>query len=333
MSRAILLGCSLALLACGGTKSAPPPPTRPAEPRPELDLGLAELARDLEATVLENYQQLTLGNLEAWADGVADDQAVSLFGVTPRDVRLDADAAALREERRLYWRRNPRYLSKNLEVHVSSDGSVGWVFDEISYRVTYLGREASIPIRSSAVYVRDVDRWLLASEHLSYPVALTEVASLALAGELAMPRRFATDFRGARRLAASLVSSVGRLHNGAAGAASAIADRALLVLPGADQELRGEAILEMPLAHAFGRRATVGIRDYRLAVSRSERVAWLAANLVVTVREGGESVELGLRGTYVFERAASGDWRLRHGHVSAPLLERQVSRRVFGPPT
>lgn len=318
--------------ACSGNGGNSVDTVDPADVRPEMpDVPREVLVHDLEATVIENYGHLSLGNFSAFRDGLSPEQSVVLFGVTPGDVvvgRRPPDAA---RDRRLYRVLGPTLLSKNLDVHLSEDGFVGWTFDEMSYRVPYQGRTASIPIRNTELYVRDFDRWVLVLQHQSYAVSFDDLRTLAASGALEAPRRFPS--RANSKSARELVSLVGRLHNGSARPIAA--SDALLLLPDRDHEVRGaEAAQTSPLAALFGAGATVGLRDYRVGVAKGEKVAWMAANLVVRTgagESGAGAADIGLRGTYVFQRGASG-WEVVQMHISAAVPEGELSRRMFGTP-
>ena len=289
------------------------------------------LGHDLEATVIENYSHLSLGNFGAFRDALAQDQPVAIIGVTPGDVvtgRRPPDAA---RDRRLYRVLGPTLLSKNLDVHLSADGSVGWTFDEMSYRVPYQGRTASIPIRSTELYLRDFDRWVLVMQHQSYAVSIDDLRTLASSGALEEPKRFPS--RAVEKGSRELIALVGRLHNESGPIERG--DGVLVLLPDRDHELRGtDAAQASSLAALFGAGSTVGLRDYRIAFAKNGRIAWMAANLVVrtTVGEGSTAaVDIGLRGTYVFEKTAAG-WEVAQMHISAAVPEGELSRRMFGTP-
>ena len=290
------------------------------------------LMRDLEATVMENYSHLTLGNFGAFRDGLSEEVPVTLLGVTPKDVVVGRRPAGAGRDRRLYRVLGPTLLTKNLEIQLSADGSVGWMFDEMSVRVPYAGRVASIPIRNTSVFVRDFDRWVLVLEHQSYALSIDEVRGMAAARELHAPRRF--DSRTEVAPARELLRLVGQLHNAAPTArltSVRSAPGTLLLLPARDHELRGADAAHAPsLAALFGPGTTVGLRDYRLGLGKNETVAWMAANLVVRTVINDDQIDLGLRGSYVFERGEGG-WEVVQMHVSAPLPERDLSRRLFGP--
>jgi hypothetical protein len=132
-----------------------------------------------------------------------------------------------------------------------------------------------------------------------------------------------------------LVALVGRLHNaGPAQEMPPVRDDpgTLLLLPDRDRELRGEAAGGAPsLSSIFGPSTTVGVRDYRVGVAKNGAVAWMAANLVVRTLVNDSQVDLGLRGSYVFVKRAA-TWELAQMHLSAPITERELSRRTFGTP-
>src|SRR5262245_28441626 len=83
-----VFAASLTAIAAAGCprQTDAPPATYRGEPRFDTETEVFDLQHALQATVLENYTQLTLGNLEAYADGVARHREVALIGVEPKDV-------------------------------------------------------------------------------------------------------------------------------------------------------------------------------------------------------------------------------------------------------
>jgi len=325
------LGALVLAAACSANNNGADT-VNPADVQPEApDVPRDVLAHDLEATVIENYSHLTLGNFSAFRDGLSPDQAVCLLGVTPGDVVVGRRPAAAARDRRLYRVLGPTLLSKNLDVHLSEDGFVGWTFDEMSYRVPYQGRTASIPIRSTELYVRDFDRWVLVMQHQSFAVSFDDLRNLAGSGALEEPKRFPS--RALAKDSRELIALVGRLHNGSGPIAQG--EGALVLLPDRDHEVRGtDAAQTSSLAALFGAGTTVGLRDYRIGVAKGGRVAWMAANLVVRTNLGDKSdggIDIGLRGSYVFQLAAGG-WEVVQMHISAAVPEAELSRRMFGTP-
>ena len=326
------LAALLLVGACAGNGGNGADTVDPADvPQDMPEVPREVLVHDLEATVIENYGHLSLGNFSAFRDGLSPGESVVLFGVTPNDVVIGRRPVEAGRDRRIYRVLGPTLLSKNLDVHLSEDGSVGWTFDEMSYRVPYQGRTASIPIRSTELYVRDFDRWVLVMQHQSYAVSFDDLRTLAASGALEAPKRFPS--RAVAKGARDLVSLVGRLHNGSGPIAQA--DAVLVLLPDRDHEVRGaDAAQTSSLAALFGAGTTVGLRDYRIGLAKGGRIAWMAANLVVRtgVGEGSESaVDIGLRGTYVFQLGAGG-WEVVQMHISAAVPEGELSRRMFGTP-
>lgn len=328
-----LVAAALALLAAACSSSNGAVDTvNPADVHQEVpEVPREVLDHDLEATVIENYSHLSLGNFSAFRDGLSQDQPVTLIGVTPGDVVTGRRPPEAARDRRLYRVLGPTLLSKNLDVHLSADGSVGWTFDEMSYRVPYQGRTASIPIRNTELYLRDFDRWVLVMQHQSYAVSIDDLRTLASSGALEAPRRFPS--RAFEKGSRELIALVGRLHNESGPIARG--DGVLVLLPDRDHELRGsDAAQASSLAALFGAGSTVGLRDYRIGIGKNGRVAWMAANLVVRTGTGssnGAGVDIGLRGSYVFEKAASG-WEVVQMHISAAVPEAELSRRMFGTP-
>jgi hypothetical protein len=331
---ASLIALAVALAACGGSRRVIAPATVAGPETPEADAptGRDAAAHDLEATVLETYSHLTLGNFAAFRDTLAGDEPVTLIGVTPGDVVTGMRPREAGYDRRLYQATSPTVLAKNLEVHLSQDGSVGWTFDEMSYRVPHEGRTASIPVRNTSLFVRDIDRWVLVLEHQSYPTAIDDLRAAAASRHLPRPATFAA--RPLPAPARDLVRLVDLLHDADRRGRVRVASgrEALVLLPDRDHELHGADATDAPaLAALFGPRTTVSVRDPRLGLARSGEVAWVAANLMVRTAVNDEPVEIGLRGTYVFRRVGR-TWELVQMHVSAPVTERELGRRVFGSP-
>lgn len=330
------LAALLILAACGGNGAVELQSPAQGTDGEESDLGAAEgetPAHQLESTVLEIYSHLTLGNFAAYRDSLASEEPVALIGVRPDDVVIGLRPAAAARDRRLYRLMSPTLLAKNLDIHLSDDASVGWTFDELSYRVQYGGRAASIPIRNTSLFIRDFDRWVLVMEHQSYPTSIDDLRARAAARREPIARRFASRHEVAP--ARELVRLVGLLHNAEPRELSrrfAPGNDTLVLLPDRDHELHGSDAVGGPsLARLFGPGTTVGLRDYRIGVAKSESLAWMAANLVLRTMVNDQKVDIALRGTYVFQRGRQG-WELTQMHVSAPLDERELTLRVFGSP-
>jgi len=329
---------ALFFAACGVQNNGAQTSSVKPEQRTDPLLGKLDLARDLEATVLENYMQLTLGNFEAYADGIARDQEIVLIGLSATSLIVGREPKGARRDRRPYSNLGVKFLAKNLDVHLSEDASVGWVHDDVSYRVAYADREASIPLRFTGVFVREVDRWVMVLEHMSYAMPTEEVIVLARAGKLKRPRRMCKGERCGDSKGNHVRAVVRALHAPAEDGTSrdqvAGDGRALLLWPDPDEEYAEAATADAPrLAELFGPRATVEVAQAKVYVGRSRKVAWVAANLTVRTNDEDDLV-IRLRGTYVLElvriRTNQFRWKVVQAHISVPIEETELSRRVFG---
>jgi ketosteroid isomerase-like protein len=354
----------LGLAGCGSTRSRAVE-TTPAPP-PD-DVNLFELRRELEAAVLDNYLQLGLGNMEAYGDIIDTDDAVTLIGLGPDDVHLgdlsEACTGAIAstapevvmQRRRACGRTSDRLpfrigspclpdtdpdqpclgvLSKNLSARVSRDGTTAWVVDELSYRIPYRGRQAAMPLRYTAVFVRDLERWDLVQEHLSYPMPTRLTRELAAAGQLATPARM--ERHGAPGLW-ELVhqhlaqGKAGRARSNILAAAQNASEDRVLLLHNPSGERSGADLYTGPnLLDAFGAGTQIEARDIRVFFAPGDRVAWLAANLDVATEHESKPVLVRMRITAVLERDQAAVWQLMHAHVSVPIRKEQLAARVFG---
>jgi hypothetical protein len=233
-------------------------------------------------------------------------------------------------------------LPKALDVHLYTDESIGWITDEVSYRVPHEGREAAIPLRMSAVMMRDIDRWVLVMEHTSYGLPVKAIMDLARKGELAASTGFG-DYHDDRNRARVFRRELRTFLNSDAVARKRYletmertrpvpAEAYFLLLPGRRREYHGARMFEAPsLASLFGPGAVVSIDGYRLSAAANKRVAWMVTRLSVKVDDpvSARALTIGLRGTFLF---AFGNlrWHLVQAHISVPVTEAQISRRLFG---
>jgi hypothetical protein len=171
-------------------------------------------------------------------------------------------------------------------------------------------------------------------EHQSYALPTEDLRALAAAGQLGRPARMPNRFLKQEGASALLLRTAGRFHNADANYRArrlSTADDSLVLLPDPDHEFRGAQVAAAPtLASLFGEGTTVGLREYRVHVARSQSVGWMAANLVVRTQANDEPVEIVLRATYLFENRGEYGWEIVQLHVSAPIDLRELTRRVFG---
>jgi ketosteroid isomerase-like protein len=331
--RWLLVALALAGIGCPPGKTVDSTPPNRVDTDQDKGKTTSDLKRDLEATVLENYQQINLGNMETYGDTLAR-RGIVLFGVGPGDVVVGQPPSSVDEFFRYpYADRGARVLSKNLEVHISADNSVGWIYDEVSLRVPYLRRQASIPIRLTAVFVRNIDRWEMVMEHSSYALPADDLLDAARRNVLETPMSIDTRFRK-RGPGTRLRDILLRLHNGDIDRRRKLASEdTLLLLPDPDLELRGKADKDQVfLAELFDKYsdAEVTFDDYRIRVARTGTVAWIAATVRVKTTINDEPISLSLRGTYLLENRKLNGWEVVQAHVSAPIEEDRLSERIFG---
>jgi hypothetical protein len=326
---------AVVLAACGGSNGLVLDDQPPIEvvTEPEIDPG--ELLRDLEATVLEGYSQLSLGNLEAYGDTVANETAIGLLRPGPDKIYLGRKPETNVEVYRL----NPcvQVLSRNLDLRLSRDYTVGWTFDEVSCRAPdpYEGRSTSIPLRVTAVYERHLGNWGLVMQHVSYALPSDDIVLQALSGRLPAPAALpaAGDTGEIARQVGAVLAGILANRDDERRTRVARDPSSLVLWPGPETEYHGEAARAAPpLASLYGRQGVVELRDTFVGVARSQRVVWVLANLRVRVVANGDPIVIGLRATYVFERRDqdAGSWMQVSAHVSAPIEHSELARRVFG---
>ena len=431
---AVALSCGLA--ACSKPQPAVIVRPGPVDTRQDPQLDSSDLLRDLEATMLDNYLQLTLGNMEAYADSIARNREVVMIGIAPDDLVYGVNPARVNEDRRPFRelarpicgrpaaassRLEPdgqtlpktgppapsgdpsrqetgtaegpagqapvvpsdpdsngntqdrtdaadagdpshcaRILSKTLDLHLH-DESVGWIADELDYRVWHDGREAAFPLRFTAVVVRDIDRWVIAMEHTSYVMTMQNFLAMARKNALARPHKLPTERteRGrTQRLLNLAIQQLTRDRKATARHALEMArkygkqappgngdrlDRNLYLIlwPFQGSEFHGPQTFDALslaeiLKQELGLAPRITIEDYRMVMAENQKVAWMAATVRVKLAppgpgsQSGPRLDFRLRGTFVFAVDSSG-WNLVQTHLSVPIKEDQLAADIFGP--
>ncbi|HET6613123.1 MAG TPA: nuclear transport factor 2 family protein [Kofleriaceae bacterium] len=326
------LALAMVMWWAGCTGSAAPITRQPVDTSIDQTWGTADLRHDLEATVLETYAQLGLGNIAAYAATLSSELPVTLFGIEPFDVVTGKKPAGARRDRRLYPRRAISLYTKILEVHMAPEKDLAWTYDEVSLRVPVNGEWASIPIRISFAFVREVGRWAIVMEQRSYALPISDILERAREGHLTAPRSIyptAPEGKAATAIRRTLDELVTGEDPERRREILSSDEGALLVLPGIDNEYHGEAIVNAPsLSQIFGPDSHAEIKQLRLFISDTKDAAWAAANLELNTHAGDRAVRIGLRGTYVL-MAGDGHWRVVQSHVSVPITEKALSARVF----
>jgi hypothetical protein len=222
---------------------------------------------------------------------------------------------------------SPDVVSKLLRVHISNDGTAAWVSDEVSWRLAACGRKAAVPLRFTALFARDGERWVNVFEHLSYghdivatkPVSngTTEATETALG-------RTVTSAVASRELS-DIVSRV--LAPLLAGRATTALDRnedSILVGPRWSDEWSGAAMGTAPIASI-----ALTTENRRLGVvGRDVTAATVAYWIGTVVGQVGDS-KVRLRAPFVLERKGD-NWNVVQGHVSVPVEDEELARRTFG---
>lgn len=349
--RSAVLAISVLLAACPRGDAAGPPEL-PGDPYPGREQSLRGLLlRELEVEVVEGY---TIPTFDLAVPGTAVSSRVGAVhvGVGPAELAagikgsvdrwpllpLDLDGAPLDEAQ-----------SKRLEMHLSEDLTAAWVFDEVSYRFpgcVVTGRDgaldtykiATVPLRLTAVFVRDGERWVQVLEHLSYPQRVADL--IAGASEFKPPGpalRNGLDPRAKpMTVPKELVQRAIAVDLGAEERTRIFAsDRdALAIWPDPEHELRGGSVVSsVSLAEAFDATKTE-LKSYRMGMSPDPTggvgggsVAWAAITFELTARRVTDEgdvipVKLDLRASYVMERRevdGTPTWQLVQSHVSSPV--------------
>ena len=329
--------CPILLLvlvaACAAPTTAVRPLPAPAGPTSQPTTrapGARTLAKDLRLTVLESYRVLSGGYEEAYLDGLAHDPELTLLGIGPADVTVgfSPDASVLV---RIFASGEFQLVSKSLDVRLSRDLTVGWIRDELSYRMTHRGLIVSIPLRMTAVYERRDDRWILAQQHVSYGLAEELLFAprkdgratwrpLALAG--------VTDKTSELALR-PLVEGIIR-YDSPADIRARVDDAAFVVgiLPGRTWS-GGSAAEGMSPRAQLGLDLATRPVDLRIQLSRTGTVAWAVADLVVEGVRGDRAVELNVRASWVLEHQGE-VWKIVQGHLQVPVSREEIAQAVFG---
>ncbi len=121
------IALAFALSACGGPSNPSLSGTRVVSvPDSANKNRVRALTRDLEATLLENYSHLSLGNMDAFIDSIAPGRPVALIGLGAKEL-WESNST---DDRRPFPNLNGEFSPKNLSVELSSDAELGWVVDE-----------------------------------------------------------------------------------------------------------------------------------------------------------------------------------------------------------
>jgi len=162
----IVLLCLTA--GCPGGSSKPAALPKDSTSGSEDAATLAHMLSELEDDILTSYERDEPPDLDT---GMIDPRiGTARIGAGPDDVYIAGDLA--RAPSRWPLELDPstptRVRSKRLEIHIAADQTAAWMADELSWRIEMCGRTAVIPLRITALYAHDGDRWVPVFEHLSF---------------------------------------------------------------------------------------------------------------------------------------------------------------------
>jgi hypothetical protein len=297
LPRALALA-ALLLAGCPGRRTAPAAPPIDTSGLGERDQR-SRIRAELEDEILTSYERDEPPDIET---SMLDPRiGPARIGVGPGDVLIGPELA--RAPSRWPLDVDPRTpteaRSKRLEVHLSQDGKAAWAFDEISWRIHLCGRTAAIPLRMTALFAREGDRWVSVFEHLSF-------------GRVPAPSRDG-KLRGAAIRSAvassdlvdelSGVLAQGQFRAARNAAAVSTGPEAMILGPEVNDEWHSVDVLASNLA-GLGLRA----EDRRVGVVGGApddvTIAYWVGNFVATLpaRPGIAAGKARMRGTFVFER-------------------------------
>jgi len=297
------------------------------------------LIAELQDEILASYERDELPEVETGM--IAPEIGPARIGVGPGDVLYGDDV------RRLAWSRWPLQLepgtkavvrSKALKIHLSHDKQVtaAWVSDELSWRITMCGRTAVIPLRMTALYAHDGDRWVQVFEHLSFGRLPTPTADGKLRGaairEAVIDRGLSDDL--SRSLNALLSAQATRVKLSVSASKSDDPTQpapTFLLGPDPDAEWSGGQVEQLKLIDG-----KVTLDQRRVGVVASGRpdkatIAYWVGNLVADLHHhpGYPSSKVLLRGTFIFEKRDD-KWVVVQGHISQPIDDIDLATYVYG---
>jgi SnoaL-like domain len=310
------LALSLALAACGNPSRRNMPQLADQVSNGDKDPRLTLLS-ELKAEILDGYQRDDLPELEA---AVLPQLGPTRIGVGPGDFLFDQELLNASSRWPLTTANIATTVrSKHLDVYLASDLSAGWFSDEVSWRLQICDRTLIIPLRITALYARDGDRWVLAVEHVS--------SGAQLAAEESMVGSAVGNVAVSSALASAVSTSVATTL-GAPIASSPLLSagpESILIGPGWSQEWRGPDLVGKQLVPGTltVEQARIGTVGQSIAEAT---VAFWVGNLLATSAAGARTR---LRGSYVLERRED-KWVVVQGHVSLPVDDSALASNAIG---
>jgi len=349
-----------------GCPSAPSkpvvPPSDPAGSSEDEATRLAHLIGELQDDILTSYDRDEPPERDSGM--INRNVGTARIGAGPDDVYIAGDLARApsRWPLDLDLDRSPRaearskraeVRSKRLEIQLAADQTAAWMSDELSWRIPMCHRIATIPLRITALYAHDGDRWVPVFEHLSFGWTPTPM-------DTPLPKAIKTAVvSGDLKDELSGVLWRGVLHPPLDALVAAQDPSALVLGPDAGDEWHAAHVLEARLYS--GKLYDGKLEDRRVGtVGRSPAsatVAYWVGNYIASIpgRPGVPAGKVRMRVTHVFEkrrlvtrdskgsdaRSCAEDpatkappagcrWMLVQTHISQPITDEELARRVFG---
>lgn len=352
MKRVVLLVA--VLTAC---PRSTPKPSDPGDPGivvsdSELDRRMRLIA-ELQDEILTSYDRDELPEVDTTMIPAATGPA--RIGVGPGDVYYGEQVRQLASSRwplQLAPNTPTIVRSKRLQIHLSSDSQVSaaWVSDEISWRIILCGRTAVIPLRLTALYAHDGDRWVQVFEHLSFGRMPQPTPSGELRGSLMVspnedcrrPEVCPVVDRGlsdelSRALSALLSQQSTRIQLSVAAGKST--DDPLrpaptfLLGPDPDGEWDGTSAVET-IRLIDGKVVVEGDRrigTVSMGPSARATIAYWVGNITADLEHhpGSPASKVRLRATFVFEKR-NDKWIVVQGHISQPIDDVDLAQMIYG---
>ncbi|HEX7840475.1 MAG TPA: hypothetical protein VF469_23510 [Kofleriaceae bacterium] len=351
-------------LVTGCSRPASRPVAAPLDkPTRDEDTRLIRMHRELDDDILTSYDRDEAPDVPS---GMIDPRIGAVrIGVRPADVYLADEVAHAPSRWPLEVDRSIRteVRSKHLESWIALDQTAAWMSDEVSWRIQMCKRTAVIPLRITALYAQDGDRWIPVVEHLSF-------AFPPVPDEGQPPRAIKTEVAsGDLRDELSGVVARGVLRAPHDPSVAAQTDDALVLGP--DVTVTGETIAaEWHGQRVLEARLPAGtLEDRRVGVvgrfAPTATIAYWAGDYIASLpaRPGVAAGKARMRVTHVFEKrwfespgrpptegknchleekdfrernskavevAAHCRWVVVQSHMSQPITERELTQKVFG---
>jgi len=311
---------------------------------------VAALIAELQDEVLQTYDRDEPPDL----DNTVLDPTIgpARIGVGPGDLLIAKELERAPSRWPLYLDRSMStdVRSKNMSITLAADRTAAWVSDEISWRLGVCGRTAVIPLRFTALYARDHDRWVEVFEHLSFARPPTPTSQLV--GKEIESAFVSGDLRD--ELSGVLGQGLFRTANRNL---SVLAHDAVVIGPDVADEWRGPdvAVARLPGGKLEERRVgTIG------ATLAKATIAYWIGNYIADAPARGTipATKVRMRVSFVFQHrrvvtvdpgakkkfepdkspesksCTSGDedckWVLEQAQVSQPILDLDLARAIFG---